>query len=170
MLRRKDMKNIFDISPEEEQRQKEYELKCKEEFESLHLDYYKEYDYTNYYSFKSGLEHYRKSWGSEKLIYEYLSKERLQYWREWEQLYAVAYIEYVCDSEKLELPEIVDLYKGKKLDKLLFGEVSLSCYRMGMYNVILNTYKNRMKVFEKYNLIVSSDDIDTVVGGIHATS
>jgi hypothetical protein len=27
-----------------------------------------------------------------------------------------------------------------------------------------------MKVFEKYNLIVSSDDIDTVVGGIHATS
>jgi hypothetical protein len=161
------MKNMFDITPEEEKKYTEYQSKCKEEFESLHLDYYKEYDYTNYYSFISGLEHYRKSWGSEKLIYEYLSKERLSLWREWEQLYAVAYIEYICNQENLALPEIVNLYNGKKLDRVLFSETTMIFYGLGAYNKILNSYKNKIDTFYKYNLVVS--EIDTVVGGVHAT-
>lgn len=157
------MGNIFDWTDEDRLKFEKENLRCKEKFESLHLDFYTENPVEDWYTFISHLEHYNKSWGTFKLLYEYLTIEKLESWGKERRCYALGYVLYLCNKFNFDKPDYMDYYKDEKLDKILFGHYPLHELNAGRYDVILNTYLNPVNELSMYNIYCR--EIEVVVRG-----
>lgn len=151
--------NIFSLSPDEELKEKERQIKAKKEFESLNLDYIKEYDYNEFTSFVSSLEHYNKSWGYPRLISDYINEKNIENWVDYKRLYAVGYVEYLHDTLGYEIPDYIKKYENVKLDKFLLNSAMMICLENLNYSLVLNFYSKRIKQFESHNLIISEVEV-----------
>lgn len=147
---------MFAMTEEEEKKWREELQRDKEEFESLHLDYYKEFEYGHFTEFISSMEHYVQSYGHNNYIYEYVTEERLANWLYHEALFVVGYVEYLCNKYSLKEPESIQEYKDKKLDKLLFHRGVLISIKDGEYEWALDAYKHGVKELLKHNIALGT--------------
>lgn len=148
------MKNMFVMTEEVEKKWLEELKRDKEEFESLHLDYYKKFEYRHFTEFISSMEHYVQSYGHKNFIYEYVTEERLANWLYHETLFVVGYVEYLCNKYGLKEPESIQEYKDKKLDKLLFHRGVLISTDKGLFSGVLREYKNAIPELLWHNIIL----------------
>lgn len=157
------MANLFDWTEEEKHQFEEDNLKAKKEFESLNLDFYKENPEEDWYTFISHLEHYNKSWGTDKLLHEYLSVEKLSSWSKAKRCYTLGYALYLCNKWNKKKPDFLDYFKDEKMDKILFGSCELHDMTEGYYFNILETYNNKIYELMQYNICCR--EIEAVVRG-----
>lgn len=157
------MSNIFDWTEEEKLQFEQDNLKAKTEFEALNLDFYKENPEQDWYTFISHLEHYNKSWGIDKLLYSYLSVEKLQSWSKAKRCYTLGYVLYLCNKYNKQKPDYLEHFKDEKMDKILFGSVILDAYNKGLYQDILSSYRNCIYELSLYNIYCK--EIEVVVNG-----
>ena len=157
------MSNIFDWTEEEKLQFEQDNFKAKAEFEALNLDFYKENPEEDWYTFISHLEHYNKSWGTDKLLYSYLSIEKLQSWSKAKRCYALGYSLYLCNVHNKRKPDYLVYFKDEKMDKILFGLSELHDLSLGYYQNILKTCKNCIDELKQYNIFCR--EIAVVVNG-----
>ena len=157
------MSNIFDWTEEEKLQFEQDNLKAKIEFEALNLDFYRENPEQDWYTFISHLEHYNKSWGIDKLLYSYLSVEKLQSWSKAKRCYTLGYVLYLCNKYNKHKPDYIEYFKDEKMDKILFGSVILDAYNKGLYQDILSSYRNCIYELSLYNIYCK--EIEVVVNG-----
>ena len=157
------MSNIFDWTEEEKLQFEQDNFKAKAEFEALNLDFYKENPEQDWYTFISHLEHYNKSWGTDKLLYSYLSVEKLQSWSNSKRCYPLGYVLYLCNKYNKQKPDYLEYFKDEKMDKILFGSVILDAYNKGLYQDILSSYRNCIYELSLYNIYCK--EIEVVVNG-----
>lgn len=150
------MGNIFAMTEVEEKEWRKELQRDKEEFESLHLDCYKEFEYEHFTEFISSMEHYVQSYGHKNFIYEYVTEERLANWLYHETLFVVGYIEYLCNKHGLKEPESIQEYKDKKLDRLLFHRGVLTSTNKGLFSGVLREYKNAIPELLWHNIVLST--------------
>lgn len=148
------MSNIFDWTEEEKLQFEQDNFKAKAEFEALNLDFYKENPEQDWYTFISHLEHYNKSWGTDKLLYSYLSVEKLQSWPKAKRCYTLGYVLYLCNKYNKQKPDYLEHFKDEKMDKILFGPVILDAYNKGLYQDILSSYRNCIYELSLYNIYI----------------
>ena len=156
------MSNIFDWTEEEKLQFEQDNFKAKAEFEALNLDFYKENPEQDWYTFISHLEHYNKSWGTDKLLYSYLSIEKLQSWSKAKRCYTLGYVLYLCNKYNKQKPDYLEYFKDEKMDKILFGPVELDGIARDYYESILKTCRNNIAELKQYNIYCR--EIDVVVG------
>lgn len=157
------MSNIFDWTEEEKLQFEQDNFKAKAEFEALNLDFYKENPEQDWYTFISHLEHYNKSWGIDKLLYSYLSVEKLQSWSKAKRCYTLGYVLYLCNKYNKQKPDYLEYFKDEKMNKILFGSVILDAYNKGLYQDILSSYRNCIYELSLYNIYCK--EIEVVVNG-----
>lgn len=157
------MSNIFDWTEEKKLQFEQDNFKAKTEFEALNLDFYKENPEQDWYTFISHLEHYNKSWGTDKLLYSYLSVEKLQSWSKAKRCYTLGYVLYLCNKYNKQKPDYLEYFKDEKMDKILFGSVILDAYNKGLYRDILSSYRNCIYELSLYNIYCK--EIEVVVNG-----
>lgn len=150
------MKNIFQLTDEEERQLDERLRREKEEFESLNLDYYKNFEYGHFTEFISSMEHYVQSYGHENFVYEYVTEERLAAWKLHETLFVVGYVEYLCNKYNIKEPKSIKKYKDKKMDKLLFHHGLILMMHDGMYGRALECYKDGVKELLQHNIVLGT--------------
>lgn len=124
----------------------------KKEFENMHLDYYKDFDYQNFTTYMSHVEHYIKLYGYMSFVYEYVTEERLDRLRLCEALYTVAFTEYFCNKYSLKEPDSIKKYKDKKMDKILYHQGVMVMCNVGLFDGAIKAYKNAIPEFMKHNL------------------
>lgn len=157
------MNNIFDWTEEEKLQFEQDNLKAKTEFEALNLDFYKENPEQDWYTFISHLEHYNKSWGIDKLLYSYLSVEKLQSWSKAKRCYTLGYVLYLCNKYNKQKPDYLEYFKDEKMNKILFGTSELYDLKQGYYYNILKTYTDCIDELKQYNIYCR--EIEVVVNG-----
>ena len=157
------MSNIFDWTEEEKLQFEQDNFKAKAEFEALNLDFYKENPEQDWYTFISHLEHYNKSWGTDKLLYSYLSIEKLQSWSKAKRCYTLGYVLYLCNKYNKQKPDYLEYFKDEKMDKILFGTSELYDLKQGYYYNILKTYIDCIDELKQFNIYCR--EFEVVVNG-----